>query len=134
MQMVKYAYLHKQMPVYSFILQSKKILNFKILILTNVWWQSICGKGLSWTLTSSHLELSQPYGVKCSFCNATVTGCSLSQVYAHMVVTNVLGQKKINETFQQKYDDYRIKAHFLSCFGFNALAKRTAFGKVKIVE
>ena len=39
----------------------------------------------------------------CSFCNATVTGCSLTQVCSDIVGRNVVGQKKINLRLVDQY-------------------------------
>ena len=41
-------------------------------------------------------NLGRAKNVTCSFCDAAFTGCSSRQAYAHILVRNVLGQKKMN--------------------------------------
>ena len=105
--------------IYSLILQSKLILKYQT-------WEMSCdeeifffdkGPWSCWTLRSSHSELlsgcsdvcvqskrGRAKNVVCSFCDANVTGCSSTQMYADIVGRNVVGQKKACVTILRKDD------------------------------
>ena len=106
--MSKRVYIH--VLIYSLILQSK--INFKFQS-CEIWACPMTldfdkGPWSCWTLRSSHSELLQGCSYACvqskrgrannevcSFCDATVTGCSSTR-YADIVGRNVVGQKNMN--------------------------------------
>ena len=111
-----------------------------------------------WCLCSEQTGQSQY--VMCSFCDATVTGCSSTRVYADIVWINVVGQKKMNikacipkhrkddnwnaqfKTAQQLLDKNMMTTESKpssskakqSILDLTSPANRTLFGELKAVE